>query len=137
MQKQEKNKMSKKNDYNQLPHVSPTVGQEVSCVMNGVKQEYLKDNQKLRDFLRKVLIGRNFNILDESFKEFSPQGVTIYFLLSESHASIHTYPEHDCLHLSIYSCRGPKDAEPIFDAIKKELKPKKIIYEVINQVPLI
>jgi S-adenosylmethionine decarboxylase proenzyme len=39
-------------------------------------------------------------------KRFDPQGVTVLALLSESHASLHTYPEHGSLFADVFTC-GP------------------------------
>lgn len=39
-------------------------------------------------------------------KKFEPQGVTLLYLLSESHVSIHTWPESNACALDFYHC-GP------------------------------
>lgn len=36
----------------------------------------------------------------------------------------------------MYSCRGKNDAEPIFNLIKKELKPKEILFYKKNKIPV-
>lgn len=129
--------MPEKHDYNQLPHVSPLIGQEVSASMYGIKDEYFRNNSKLIGLLRSVLLDKKFTILKETVEEFSPQGLTACFVLSESHATIHTYPEHKSLHLHIYSCRGRNDARPVYDALESVLKPERCPLLRINEVPLI
>jgi S-adenosylmethionine decarboxylase len=37
-------------------------------------------------------------------KKFEPQGVTVLALLSESHASIHTYPEVGSVFVDVFTC---------------------------------
>jgi S-adenosylmethionine decarboxylase len=37
-------------------------------------------------------------------KRFEPQGVTVLALLSESHASIHTYPEVGAMFVDVFTC---------------------------------
>lgn len=63
---------------------------------------------------------------------FPPTGLTMVFLLSESHASIHTYPEHGACFVDLFTC-GEKCSAEKFDAtIREYLKPK-----VVNQRTLI
>ena len=48
-------------------------------------------------------------ILGEIEHEFSPQGCTFMFLLSESHLSVHTFPERQHLAFDLYTCRQYED----------------------------
>ena len=108
---------------------SPPVGHEISAVMFGVDTKYLLDS----GFLHKILIDglklEGFTILKEIVHDFEPQGFTSLVLLSESHASIHTYPEHNTLYFQIYSCRGPGDGRKTFEHMKNMLKPKFVEFD--------
>ncbi len=115
---------------------SSAVGQEISCVMKSIGRNLLFENKKLKLILHNLLIKEKFTILDVSIHEFSPQGCTIFFLLSESHLAIHTYPEHNSLYFNLYSCRGPKDAEATFKKFKRFLNPKEILFFKNNTVPV-
>jgi len=110
------------------PFQSPAIGQEISCVMTKIDGSLLSDNKKLNLVLKNILKEEKFGILANTMHEFSPHGCTIFFLLSESHLAIHTYPEHNSLYFSLYSCRGPKDAEASFNKFKKILSPKEILF---------
>jgi S-adenosylmethionine decarboxylase len=46
----------------------------------------------------------NATLLDEVKYEFTPQGVTAVCLLSESHISIHTWPEKHYAAVDIFTC---------------------------------
>ena len=46
-----------------------------------------------------------------SFKQFEPQGVTVLALLSESHASIHSYPERGSVFIDVFTCGKRADPE--------------------------
>lgn len=52
-------------------------------------------------------------IIDHIKHQFEPQGVTILFLLSESHYSIHTYPEKRYASVDCYTCGIPQPAVAI------------------------
>jgi len=63
------------------------------------------------------LVQRLFQVVQESHWEFHPQGMTKVFILSESHFTIHTYPEHRFLSLDLYVC----DTELNLLQVKEEI----------------
>jgi S-adenosylmethionine decarboxylase len=81
-------------------------GKHLICdVRNARNQALLNDlegtTQKMDDICNK----HGFTILNKSFHKFEPQGFTILYLLSESHFSIHTYPERNYAAIDLYTCR--------------------------------
>ena len=57
---------------------------------------------------------------------FPPEGLTMLALLSESHASIHTYPEHNACFIDLFTC-GTKCSAENFDRILREyLEPAEV-----------
>ncbi|UXY15183.1 adenosylmethionine decarboxylase [Chitiniphilus purpureus] len=65
---------------------------------------------ELQQIFDEALIG--FTILKYDFFQFSGggEGVTGFFLLSESHCSYHTYPENNYIAIDIFTCgRDPGD----------------------------
>lgn len=54
---------------------------------------------------------------------FEPAGYTIVILLSESHASIHTYPEHGSCFIDLFTCGTTCKAEPFLAAMRVALVP--------------
>ncbi len=110
-----------------MTYKSPPIGNEISCVMHGIKREILGNNKGLKNSLLKALEKEKFTILDKISYEFKPKGYTLLVLLAESHATIHTYPEHNnSLYFNIYSCRGPRDGRKTYEHLKKELNPSRI-----------
>jgi len=120
-----------------MDHQSQPVGQEISCVMKGVKENFLINPLELRELAINSLKKFNFSILKVQEHSFSPQGYTLLILLGESHLAVHTYPEYNSIYFNLYSCRGPKDAEPTFELIKEKLKPKNILFYKENKIPLV
>tara|TARA_B100000700_G_C15063546_1_gene867798 strand:- start:12766 stop:13119 length:354 start_codon:yes stop_codon:yes gene_type:complete len=56
----------------------------------------------------------NLNIVDEKIHDFGGAATGV-FILSESHATIHEYPEHNYVTVDIYTCG--KEGDPL-SAIK-------------------
>ncbi len=46
----------------------------------------------------------NATIIDKRFHKFSPQGVSGAVIVSESHITIHTWPEHGYASVDVYTC---------------------------------
>lgn len=71
-------------------------------------------------------------IVGESYKQFEPVGVTAILLLSESHLSIHTWPEHNFIAIDLFSCR-PIDHQAITAFIKKEYDGAVVDFRVLQR----
>jgi len=81
-------------------------GKHMICDIHDIKNINLLNNKELlKDLLKNICIKYNFEILGELDYSFNPQGCTILFLLSESHISIHTFPEKNHISFDIYTCR--------------------------------
>jgi S-adenosylmethionine decarboxylase len=105
---------------------SPPVGHEISAVFHGVSEEIINDSGLLKKIVSQALKEDNFGILRENHHDFEPQGYTGMWLLSESHAAMHTYPEHKSIYFQIYSCRGERDGINTFEYLKKMLNAESV-----------
>lgn len=85
-------------------------GKHMICDFKGIKnEEVLNSVEKLNTVLKQICIDNEFQILNEMQYKFEPIGCSILFLLSESHLSIHTFPEKNHMSFDIYTCRQYKD----------------------------
>ena len=117
-----------------MNYKSSTIGNEISCVMYGINSETLNNNNYLKQILLEALKKDNFTILGKVSHKFQPQGYTFVVLLAESHAAIHTYPEHGSIFFYLYSCRGQNDGRKTFKYLKQILKPSHIN---MNERPIV
>lgn len=75
-----------------------------------IQEIYGADSTKLNDeaFVHASLVEAarvaNATVLDVRTHLFDPQGVTGFVLLSESHISIHTWPELGYAAVDVYTC---------------------------------
>ena len=61
-------------------------------------------------------------VLDVTSHKFTPQGVTALALLSESHISIHTWPEHGYSAVDVFTCGSHTNPQLACDFLKKSLE---------------
>jgi S-adenosylmethionine decarboxylase proenzyme len=62
-----------------------------------------------RPFLRAVAAS-GARLLSHASRQFEPEGATVVALLAESHASLHTWPEHGYAGVDFFSCSPEMDA---------------------------
>lgn len=63
--------------------------------------------------------------------QFKPYGCSIIYLLSESHLSVHTYPEYNAFSFDLYSCDLDTNFDLIEDIIINFFNGKCIIMKKI------
>lgn len=81
----------------------------------------LLDNEFfLRDLLENAATACGAQVLQTMSHQFDPQGVTAICLLSESHISIHTWPEEGKAAADVYTC-GDSDPKLGCDMIVSQL----------------
>jgi S-adenosylmethionine decarboxylase len=86
----------------------------------------VNDEEYLLKIMEAALHESGATILSVQSKSFSPQGITILFLLSESHLSIHTYPEKGFAAIDCYTCGNSVDPQVTIDYLISALKPEKV-----------
>ena len=81
----------------------PDMGNHLILDFANVKFD-LNDFELLDKSLREILGKTTVTIEAACHKKFEPQGITILYLLSESHFSIHTWPESGSCAIDFYHC---------------------------------
>ena len=119
---------------------SLTAGKHMICDLKNIQnKELLNDTDKLNEMLGLICHHYQFQVIEKIHKVFHPEGCTILYLLSESHLSIHTFPERNFLSFDIYTCREYKDNTEylqIFDRLLDSLKADKSssTYQIIDRL---
>ncbi len=68
-------------------------------------------------------VNTKFKIVKRSIHKFKPWGRTFAFILSESHFTAHTYPEHNFLSVDIYICNPDIDMVDVSMQIQMIARP--------------
>ena len=77
------------------------------------------------------IINSGATIMSHNLEHFSNNGITGTAVLAESHASIHTYPEHKTCFVDLFTCGDNCDWREFEDAMVKWIKPKEIQRKVM------
>ena len=73
----------------------------------GCDKNLLDNEHHLLSGLKNISAQFGFSVLSFSSAKFDPVGVTAYLVLSESHMSIHTWPELQFAAVDFFTCRMP------------------------------
>ena len=91
--------------------------------MYGIDPELLNDLDFLERILSLGISESGATLCGLQKKQFDPQGVTLLALLSESHASIHTYPDKGALFFDAFTCGDRCQPQRIAEILVEHLQP--------------
>lgn len=81
------------------------LGKHLILECYGCDVTLLKDAASLEDVFKQAALYANATVLHSYFHKFDRgEGVTGVVALSESHISVHTWPEHEYMAIDIFMC---------------------------------
>jgi len=110
-----------------------TFGRHVAMDAWGVDYHLLNDVSQLKRHLVTAAEKCGATVLSVQAKKFEPQGATVLVLLSESHLSIHTYPEKGFAALDCYTCGYTVDPMLAIQYLMDVLKPTRAFPKVLRR----
>ena len=107
--------------------------------LHGVQPELLDDMSALVGAMEKGIQASGATLCSLQRKQFEPSGLTLLALLSESHASIHTYPEQGSLFFDAFTCGERCQPLKIAEAFLELLKPTEHSLRTVHrgQIPFL
>lgn len=91
------------------------------------------DPDRLLDVLRHAAAASGATLVDAVSHEFTPAGFTAVLLLSESHASIHTFPEHSACFVDLFTCGLSCDHDAFANVLQAALRPAVVDRRLIER----
>ena len=113
--------------------VHATPGRHVLADFRGVAAAGLSDAAALERQLLAAADAAGARVLSAHFHHFGEgAGVTGVVMLSESHISIHTWPEHGYAALDVFMC-GAARPERALDSLRAALAPASVRVTVVDR----
>ena len=120
------------------PPVYEFVGYHLVSSYQGCDQEKLRDIAALKEAMVSAVEASGATLLGFIDYVFPPDGYTLVMLLSESHASIHTYPEHNACFVDFFTCGRSCSSANFNLKLQEFLNPQctvsKLLYRDGSQV---
>ena len=110
-----------------------SVGNHALADISGSTSPLLNDAAGLEQLLVDASNSVGATVLTRHSHAFEPQGVTAVVVLSESHVSIHTWPEWGGATIDAYTC-GEADPEQLIEYVIAGLQPSVIKRAVVPRV---
>ena len=109
------------------------MGVHILGEMHGVDFDKLNNKDLLERALKEGIDLSGASLCSLQTKVFEPYGVTSLALLSESHASLHTYPDFGSLFFDAFTCGTTCDPQKIADRLIEVLEPKSHNLKVVHR----
>lgn len=109
------------------------VGKHIIAELYGVDPDLIAREEKVKEIVEEVVDGAELNKVGSIYKQFDPYGVTAVVLISESHVSLHTWPEYELVNLDIFTCGDPRKAEKAFKLFLEKFKPESYRHYILDR----
>lgn len=90
-------------------------------------------NSSLVPLFKSAIEKSGATILNYNEYIFPNGGITFVFLLSESHCSVHTYPEHNSLFIDLFTCGNKIDHIAFHNTIFEGLTPGTVSMKILTR----
>ncbi|OMP67477.1 adenosylmethionine decarboxylase [Domibacillus epiphyticus] len=81
-----------------------TMGRHVISELWGCNFDKLNDMEVIERIFVDAALKSGAEIREVAFHKFAPQGVSGVVIISESHLTIHSFPEHGYASIDVYTC---------------------------------
>lgn len=89
----------------------------------GVDPTRVNDVHAVSEWVRAAITASGATLIELRWHHFSPQGLTLFALLKESHLAVHTWPEKGYVAIDIFTC-GQTNPQAAMEILKTKLEPE-------------
>ena len=109
------------------------VGRHLLGNLYGCSADLLKNVDVVKEIMYKTVREAGFNAVGDVFHQYEPFGVTGVILISDSHFSIHTWPEHNFIAVDIFTCSKEGNPELGLEILCRYFKPERVEKQIIDR----
>jgi S-adenosylmethionine decarboxylase len=109
------------------------IGRHMIAEYYGCEKEAIYNNKKLKKVMIAAAKASGATLLKSVEYRFLPHGYSFVILLSESHASIHTYPELRACFVDLFTCGTRCDSSKFENVLRAYLRPERAKSKVIER----
>lgn len=111
----------------------PFTGRHVLAELVGVDPVFLDDETAVCSALRSSLAEAGASVLSTHAERFQPHGITVVAVLSESHASVHTWPEHQSAFVDVFTCGDTADPQLATELLARRLGARQVHLRTVDR----
>ncbi len=112
------------------------LGKHLLAELTGCNVAVLDDQEKLESIFKTAAEKAGATVVNATAHRYSPHGVSVVVVISESHVSVHTWPEYGFASVDIYTCGEKVDPHQGLDYIVQELGASGVhVQEIARGIP--
>jgi S-adenosylmethionine decarboxylase proenzyme len=113
--------------------MSRALGKHLLVEFFGCDVALISDRARLRELLLEATRASGATIVTDVFHEFNPYGLSGVVVIAESHVAIHTWPEHACASLDVFTCGQSMDPYVIRDLLGRAFGARETISSEVER----
>lgn len=98
---------------------------------SGCKYELLTDGKAGEAVLAQVVEFSALSCVLIRYHQFDPCGYTAAALLTESHITLHTWPEYNSVQIDIFTCGSHDKAKLAYQKLKELFCPQQVAEQIL------
>ncbi|MDD3626012.1 MAG: adenosylmethionine decarboxylase [bacterium] len=103
-----------------------SLGKHFICDFFNCAPEKISNNEEIKEIIVSAIKQSGATIVETKMYHFEPYGLTGIVIITESHFSIHTWPEYRFAAIDFFSCNKNLDFNKAIKIIEDYLKPESI-----------
>ncbi len=115
------------------PGEVPSLGSHLLIEMYGCNGQNLEAQDFVAKAMRDAADTSHATVVEQSFHEFKPYGVSGAVIIQESHYTIHTWPEHRYAAIDLFYCGGTVLVHKAVDLLRDRFQPERIKFLVVRR----
>ena len=119
-----------------MNHTGETVGTHVLINVYDVPEQDTASLTSLevgRPLLDRIVRELAFHVVAQTGHQFQPMGYSYAYVLSESHFTIHTYPEYHSCYIDMFCCNPAFDAKNAVELVQQAFRTENVTYQVVRR----
>lgn len=99
-----------------------SLGYHLILELEGCPEPVLDDRKAVHRVMTEAVEASGATMIQPFFHQFAPQGVSGVVIISESHFSIHTWPEYGYAAVDIFTCGDQIDMDVAANILRRGLQ---------------
>ena len=115
------------------PDEAPSLGSHLLIELYGCNGKTLETEEIVGQAMHDAAAASKATIVEQSFHEFKPFGVSGAVIIQESHYTIHTWPEHRYAAVDLFYCGGTVLVHKAVEVLRERFQPERIKFLVVRR----
>lgn len=116
---------------------SQPLGRHILVEYFGCDRSIINDLETVRSAMLHTAEEIQVTVINEVIHQFNPHGISGVVVIAESHLAIHTWPDHGCVSIDIFSCQLDINPDSAIQYLKTVFRAETVsVVEMARGLPL-